>query len=87
MILQSKRIWRFGSIAIENVALQAVDLGLGTCWIGSFNEKEVKGIVGISDRYSIVALLPIGYPAYQPETRPRLPINELLINTPQNKSI
>jgi nitroreductase len=74
------------AIAIEHIALQAVDLGLGTCWIASFDEKEVKRITGISDRYSIVALLPVGYPAYQPGPRPRLSIDELLIATPPDDS-
>ena len=69
------------AIAIEHLALQAVDRGLGTCWIASFNEKQVKKIVGINDRYSIVALLPVGYPLYQPEPRPRLSIEEILIST------
>ncbi len=73
------------ALAIEHIALQAVELGLGTCWIASFDEKEVKRIAGISDRYSIVALLPVGYPAYQPEPRPRLPIDELIISTPQEQ--
>jgi nitroreductase len=70
------------AIAIEHIALQAVELGLGTCWIASFDEKEVKRILGISDRYSIVALLPVGYPAFQPGPRPRLSIDELLIPAP-----
>lgn len=70
------------AIAIENMMLQAVDLGLGTCWIASFDEKEVKQITGISDRYSIVALVPVGYSAYQPESRPRLSIAEICITPP-----
>ncbi|MCO5382302.1 MAG: nitroreductase family protein [Methanosarcina barkeri] len=30
------------SIALEHIVLEAVELGLGTCWIGAFNEEEVK---------------------------------------------
>lgn len=74
------------AIAIEHLALQAVDRGLGTCWIASFNEKQVKKIVGINDRYGIVALLPVGYPLYQPEPRPRLSIEEILITTTENNA-
>ena len=69
------------AISIEHIALQAVNLGLGTCWIASFDEKEVKRIVGIGDRYSVVALLPVGYPAHKPGQRPRLAIDEILIKT------
>jgi nitroreductase len=74
------------AIAIEHLALQAVDRGLGTCWIASFDEKAVKKIVGINDRYSIVALLSVGFPLYQPPPRPRLPIDELLIPVSDNNS-
>jgi len=75
------------AISIEHMSLQAVNLGLGTCWIASFDEKEVKRIVGISDRYRIVALLPVGYPAYEPGPRPRLPLDEILIKTYQTENI
>jgi len=73
------------AIAIEHLALQAVDRGLGTCWIASFDEKQVKKIVGISDRYSIVALLLLDIPV-SARTRPRLPIEEILISLPENKA-
>jgi len=75
------------AISIEHIALQAVNLGLGTCWIASFDEKEVKRIVGISDRYSVVALLPVGYPAYEPEPRPRLSVDEIQIKMYQAENI
>jgi nitroreductase len=67
------------AIAIEHIALKAVDLGLGTCWVTSFDEKEVKRIVGISDRYSVVAMLPVGYPVEVPGQRPRLAVDDIVI--------
>jgi nitroreductase len=69
------------AISIEHIALKAVDLGLGTCWIATFDEKEVKRIVSISDRYSVLALLPVGYPATVPKPRPRLSVDDILIET------
>ena len=51
------------SIALENIVLAATDKGLGTCWIGGFNEKKVKEILGIPEHTRVVALTPIGYPA------------------------
>lgn len=50
------------SIAMEHMVLEATELGLGTCWVGSFNEKEVKELLKIPEEYKIVALLAIGYP-------------------------
>jgi nitroreductase len=54
------------AIAVEHMALAAAGLGLATCWIGAFDQQEVKKILGIPERYKVVALLPLGYSA-QPE--------------------
>jgi nitroreductase len=51
------------SIALENLVLAATDKGLGTCWIGGFNEKKVKDILEIPENIKVVALTPLGYPA------------------------
>jgi len=51
------------SIALENLVLAATDKGLGTCWIGGFNEKKVKDILEIPENIRVVALTPLGYPA------------------------
>jgi nitroreductase len=51
------------AIAVDHMTLQAVEEGLGTCWIGAFDEKKVKEILNIPDNVRVVALLPVGYPA------------------------
>ena len=35
------------AIALEHIALQATELGLATCWIGSFYPEKVRTILGI----------------------------------------
>ncbi|MCK4255621.1 nitroreductase family protein [candidate division WOR-3 bacterium] len=50
------------AIAVDHMTLQAVELGLGTCWIGAFYQDKVKEILQIPDEYKVVALLPLGYP-------------------------
>jgi nitroreductase len=50
------------AIAMQNMVLTATAEGLGTCWIGSFNEGEVKKLLKIPENYRIVALLAVGYP-------------------------
>jgi len=69
------------AIALEHIALRAVDLGLGSCWIMMFNGKKVKEILELDERYDVVALLPIGYPDQSPAQRPRLQLDELVIRT------
>ena len=48
-------------IACEHFVLQAEDLGLGTCWIGWFNERAVKKILNIPPRKKIDILIALGY--------------------------
>ena len=48
-------------VAIEHFVLQAEDLGLGTCWIGWFNERAVKSVLEIPHRKKIDILIALGY--------------------------
>ncbi len=51
------------AIALDHMSLAAVELGLGTCWIGLFDEKKVKELLAIPDAIRVVELMPLGYPA------------------------
>ena len=67
------------AIALDHITLAAVELGLGTCWIGAFDEKEVKQILDIPAEIRVVALLPLGYPADSSVAKKkRLPLNEIV---------
>jgi len=66
------------AIAIEHMCLQATELGLATCWIGSFYPDKVKPIVGIPDDVTIIELLAIGYPADSPKEHRREPIEKIV---------
>lgn len=48
-------------IAAEHFVLQAEDLGLGTCWIGWFNERAVKSILSVPRSKKIDILIALGY--------------------------
>jgi len=48
-------------IAGEHIALQAEELGLGTCWIGWFNIKKTRRFFKIPRKYKIVSLMALGY--------------------------
>ncbi len=49
-------------IACEHLVLQATELGLATCYIGYFNEKGIKKLLGIPQKYKVILLMAIGYP-------------------------
>jgi nitroreductase len=66
------------STAIAYMLLQAYELGLGTCWIGVFNEDEIKTILAVPRDVRGVALSPLGYPASWPDPRPRKGVTEVV---------
>ncbi len=62
-------------IALEHVALQAVEEGLGTCWVGSFFEDQIKAILGIPEQgVRVVELMTLGYPADKMPEKKRVDI-------------
>lgn len=67
------------AIATEHIVLRAADLGLGTCWVMMFNQKEVKMLLELGDNLVVVALIPVGYPDQAPPQRPRLKPEEILL--------
>lgn len=69
------------AIALDHMSLAAVELGLGSCWIGLFDEKKVKEILHIPDEIRVVELMPLGYPA-DPSiiTKKRLPLDRIVKN-------
>jgi nitroreductase len=66
------------SIAFSFMMLEATELGLGTCWIGAFDEGAVKNILGVPDQVRVVAMTPLGYPDEVPEGRPRKSMEDVV---------
>jgi len=67
------------AIAVDHMTLEAVEEGLGTCWIGAFDEKKVKEILRIPENVRVVALLPLGYPSGVPGPTPRKSLDEIVM--------
>ena len=59
------------SIALEHIALMATELGLATCWIGSFDAEKVRQVLEIPKDVAIIELMALGYPekGYRQTTR------------------
>jgi len=51
------------AIAVENMVLAATGEGLGTCWIGSFDENKVRNVLKIPENLRVIVLLAVGYPS------------------------
>jgi nitroreductase len=50
------------SIGMTHLILAARNEGLGTCWIGMFDNEEVKKVLGVPEGWNVVGLTPLGYP-------------------------
>jgi len=48
-------------IAVEHFVLEAEELGLGTCWIGWFDEEAVKAILNVPKTKKVDILIALGY--------------------------
>lgn len=66
--------------AIQNICLAAHAMGYGTCWMTgpTIAGPEMEKLLGIQAPWKIIALVPIGIPDYDPPTRPRKPLDQVL---------
>jgi nitroreductase len=73
-------------IAGEHLALRAVELGLGSCWIGWFDRRRARAVLRLPFHVKVVALISVGYPSEKSLANPRTaeggrgrrPLSELL---------
>jgi len=63
-------------IASQNLMLAAHDQGLGTVFVGVFDEDQVRELLDIPEDIRVVGLFPIGYPVEPGEVRPRKDMRE-----------
>jgi nitroreductase len=68
------------SIAASYMQLAATALGLASCWVGAFDDKDVARVVGanIDKGFMPEAMLPIGYPNQSPRATPRRKLSDLV---------
>lgn len=65
------------TIALDHISLRAVELGLGTCWIGDFEPPRVKEILGVPIDRDVPICMTLGYPSVTPAARKRKELSEL----------
>jgi nitroreductase len=66
------------AIALEHIALIAVEKGLGTCWIGAFDQEKMAAFLGLPKGLMVTACLTLGYPDESPDARPRKEMKDLV---------
>jgi len=65
-------------IAVAYMTLEAVNQGLGTCWVGAITPKEVHKVMNLPDNIFVQSLLPLGYPGEDPKPRPRKDASKII---------
>jgi nitroreductase len=66
------------AIVMDHIILQATDLGLGTCWIASFDAQAARRILGLPEGVEPLLFTPLGYPADQITDKERKSLSELV---------
>lgn len=65
--------------AVQNVLLEATRLGLGSCWVGAFQESAAALALNLPSGERPVAIIPLGYPGEpMPHDRSRLPLDAIV---------
>lgn len=65
--------------SIQNLLLAAQGEGLGSCWVGAFDEGKVRKILKLPPYLRPVALVPIGFAGEHPEPPPRVARGEVAV--------
>jgi nitroreductase len=66
------------TLAGGNMMTMATSLGLGTCWIGAFDEPKVKEILEIPESIEVIGLMTLGYSEEKPEVPPRVELEKVV---------
>lgn len=64
--------------AVQNMLLAAHDLGIGACWIGSFEEDYVSDLFGVPTSARVQAIVTLGYAGEEPGPKSEEPIDVLV---------
>ena len=66
------------AISGANMTLMATSLGIGSCWIGAFEEHTLKNMLRIPENLEIIALIAFGYEVGKASVPPRLPLSSIV---------
>ena len=68
------------TISLQNMVIAAWSMGIGSCWVGDFEEAEVRKILHVPRRWRIISLISFGYPDETPKVTPRKSLKKIVNN-------
>jgi len=63
---------------IQNMLLASHAIGLGSCWVGAFDEARAAQAIEAPSNIRPVAIIPIGSPAESPSASPRRSLEDIV---------
>ena len=66
------------TIALQNMVVAAWVQGVGSCWMGAFNEKKLKDTLNLPADSRVVGAVAFGIPDENPSQPPKKPLNEII---------
>lgn len=66
------------TIALDHISLTAVEEGLGSCWIGAFDQQRLAEYIDLPKEKAITVCLALGFPDESPSARSRKKVEELV---------
>ena len=68
------------ALAMQNIALAAHSLGLGTVHVGALDAQKAAQVLNVPQGVVVVEMTPLGYPAKEAEAPPRKELSELVFH-------
>ena len=62
-----------------SILLQASAEGLGSCWLGAFNQEKAAELINLPEDYSVLSLISIGYADDNPTTQTKKSTEEIVV--------
>ena len=66
------------TIALQNMVTAAWLQGVGSCWIGAWNDAKLRDTLNLTEDSKIVGLITFGIPDKTPAQRHKKPLNEII---------
>ncbi|MBC8552612.1 MAG: nitroreductase family protein [Candidatus Brocadiales bacterium] len=66
------------TIALQNMVIAGALQGVGSCWIGAWDDTKLRSVIGLPSDYKIVGLVPFGIPDGVPSQPNKKPLENIV---------
>jgi len=66
------------TIALQNMVIAGALQGVGSCWIGAWDDAKLRKVIGVPSDYKIVGVVPFGVPDGLPPQPSKKPLESFV---------